>query len=88
MATLPRLAEPARSPSLEFLGRLLNIQQAPQILGISRCTQRNWVQHKKIARVRAMSPNTRSRLLRTSWIGRSGMSASTIDVYIGVAFRC
>jgi len=58
MATLPRPDEPARSPSLELLEPLLNIQQATKILGISQCTLRNWVQDKKIARVQAMSQNT------------------------------
>jgi excisionase family DNA binding protein len=52
MATLPRPAEPAQSPLLELLEPLLNIQQAANILGISQCTLRNWVQRKKIARVK------------------------------------
>jgi len=52
MATLPRSAEPAPSPLLELLEPLLNIQQAAKILGISQCTLRNWVQRKKISRVK------------------------------------
>ena len=52
MATLPRPAEPAPSPLLELLEPLLNIQQAAKILGISKSTLRNWVQRKKISRVK------------------------------------
>ena len=52
MATLPRPAEPAQSPALQLLEPLLNIQQAAKILGISESTLRNWVQRKKIARVK------------------------------------
>jgi excisionase family DNA binding protein len=52
MATLPRPAEPTQSPLLELLEPLLNVQQAAKILGISQCTLRNWVQRKKIARVK------------------------------------
>ena len=52
MATLPRPAEPAQSPSIQLLEPLLNIQQAAKILGISESTLRNWVQRKKIARVK------------------------------------
>ena len=52
MATLPRPAQPARSPVLELLDSLLNIQHAAKILGISQCTLRNWVQRKKIPRVK------------------------------------
>lgn len=56
MATLPRPVEPAGSPShspfLQLLEPLLNVPQAAKILGISQCTLRNWVQRKKIARVK------------------------------------
>ena len=52
MATLSSPAEPAQSSSLELLEPLLNIQQAAKLLGISPCTLRNWVQRKRIARVK------------------------------------
>jgi excisionase family DNA binding protein len=37
---------------LKLLEPLLSIQQAAKILGISQCTLRNWIQRKKIARVK------------------------------------
>jgi len=52
MATLSSPTEPAQSSSLELLEPLLNIQQAAKLLGISPCTLRNWVQRKRIARVK------------------------------------
>ena len=52
MATLPRLAQPAPTPLLEVIKPLLSVTQAAKILGISQCTLRNWIQRKKIARVK------------------------------------
>ena len=52
MATLPRLAQPAPTPLLEVIEPLLSVPQAAKILGISQCTLRNWIQRKKIARVK------------------------------------
>jgi len=52
MATLPRPAQPAPSPLLEVIEPLLSVPQAVKILGISQCTLRNWIQRKKIARVK------------------------------------
>jgi excisionase family DNA binding protein len=56
MATLPRPVQPAPSPllevKLEVIEPLLSVPQAAKILGISQCTLRNWIQRKKIARVK------------------------------------
>jgi excisionase family DNA binding protein len=52
MATLPRPVQPAPSPLLEVIEPLLSVPQAAKILGISECTLRNWIQRKKIARVK------------------------------------
>jgi excisionase family DNA binding protein len=52
MATLPRPAQPAPAPLLEVIEPLLSVPQAAKILGISQCTLRNWIQRKKIARVK------------------------------------
>jgi hypothetical protein len=57
MATLARPVQPAPSPLLEIIEPLLSVPQAAKILGISQCTLRNWIQRKKIARVKAY--NTR-----------------------------
>ena len=56
MATLPRLAQPAPTPLLEVIKPLLSVPQAAKILGISQCTLRNWIQRKKIARVKVGGP--------------------------------
>jgi excisionase family DNA binding protein len=37
---------------LEVIEPLLSVPQAAKILGISQCTLRNWIQRKKIARVK------------------------------------
>lgn len=55
MSTLPRPAQPAPSPLLEVIEPLLSVPQAAKILGISQCTLRNWIQRKKIARVKVGS---------------------------------
>ena len=39
-------------PLLELIEHLLSVPQAAKILGISQCTLRNWIQRKKIARVK------------------------------------
>jgi excisionase family DNA binding protein len=52
MATLPRPVQPAPTPLLELIEPLLSVPQAAKILGISQCTLRNWIQRKKIARVK------------------------------------
>lgn len=52
MATLPRPVQPAPVPLLEVIEPLLSVPQAAKILGISQCTLRNWIQRKKIARVK------------------------------------
>ena len=52
MATLPRPAQPTPAPLLEVIEPLLSVPQAAKILGISQCTLRNWIQRKKIARVK------------------------------------
>jgi excisionase family DNA binding protein len=52
MATLARPVQPAPSPLLEIIEPLLSVPQAAKILGISQCTLRNWIQRKKIARVK------------------------------------
>lgn len=52
MATLPRPVQPAPAPLLEVIEPLLSVPQAAKILGISQCTLRNWIQRKKIARVK------------------------------------
>jgi excisionase family DNA binding protein len=52
MATLPRPLQPAPSALLEPIEPLLSVPQAAKILGISQSTLRNWMQRKKIARVK------------------------------------
>jgi excisionase family DNA binding protein len=52
MATLPRPLQPPPSPLLELIEPLLSVPQAAKILGISQSTLRNWIQRKKIARVK------------------------------------
>lgn len=52
MATLPRTAQPAPSPSLEVVEHFLGIPEAAKIIGISQCTLRTWIQCKKITGVK------------------------------------
>jgi len=56
MATLPRPAQATPAPLLEVIEPLLSVPQAAKILGISQCTLRNWIQRKKIARVKVRGP--------------------------------
>ena len=73
MATLPRPAQSAPSPLLEVIEPLLSVPQAAKILGISQCTLRNWIQRKKIARVkvggriikRGLNRRARKRVLKS-----------------------
>ena len=52
MATQPRSLDSLRPPLTQALEPLLSVQQTAGILGISHNTLRNWIQRKKIARVK------------------------------------